>query len=372
MSSIVKAADAAQFLSLVPRMLGFHPRQSLVVIPFDGSTSLGAMRFDLPGLGAEVDRFAATIIGMVCRLERADGLAAIAFTDDAAVDAELPHADLSTAIEVRADACGLRVVDLLTVTPEVWGSFYEDAPPRPVADLGHDDDAGDQQSGATLPEIDDALIETTTAALEAFGDAVRILCGPEAAGGLASAVDSCRFDPTSTRVDPQALAAVCRLDDLPEFFESVTGWDAASATAYDLAALAWCLRRPALRDIALVQWSEGMSAGDEALDGQLRWEAGEEYPTHLAMRVWGEGERPDAARLARVLDVVRMCAAATPPSAQPGALATAAWVSWALGKSTHADVYARRACEIEPEHGLAEIVRSFVTAGHLPDWAFRR
>ena len=30
-----------------------------------------------------------------------------------------------------------------------------------------------------------------------------------------------------------------------------------------------------------------------------------------------------------------------------------------------------QACDLEPEHGLAEIVRSFVHAGHLPDWAFR-
>ena len=48
------------------------------------------------------------------------------------------------------------------------------------------------------------------------------------------------------------------------------------------------------------------------------------------------------------------------------------WLAWALGRSTHAERYAILACEVEPEHGLAEIVRSFVLAGHLPDWAFRR
>ena len=34
--TVVKAADAAQFLSIVPRMLGYHPTRSLVVIPFHG------------------------------------------------------------------------------------------------------------------------------------------------------------------------------------------------------------------------------------------------------------------------------------------------------------------------------------------------
>ena len=47
-TTIVKAADAAQFLSFVPRMLGYHPTRSLVVIPFHGSRTLGAMRIDLP------------------------------------------------------------------------------------------------------------------------------------------------------------------------------------------------------------------------------------------------------------------------------------------------------------------------------------
>ncbi len=129
---------------------------------------------------------------------------------------------------------------------------------------------------------------------------------------------------------------------------------------------------PALRDIALVQWCRGMNAGDEAFDAQLRWEAGEEYPAHLAMQMWGEGERPDPDRLLAALTLLRRIAAAVPRDARAGVLATCGWLAWALGRSTHAERYAVLACEIEPEHGLSEIVRSFVHAGHLPDWAFRR
>ena len=174
------------------------------------------------------------------------------------------------------------------------------------------------------------------------------------------------------RVDPQALATVCALDDLPTLFEEALGWDAASLEPFDAAALTWCLARPALRDIALVQWCGGMAAGDEALDAQLRWESGEEYPTHLAMQMWGEGERPDPDRLEAALALSRRIAAAAPREVRAGPLATCAWLAWALGRSTHAERYAAMACDIEPEHGLAEIVRSFVHAGHLPDWAFRR
>ena len=58
MTTIVKAANAAQFLSLVPKMLGYRPTRSLVLIPFAGSRSIGAMRFDLPTAAEseEIDR----------------------------------------------------------------------------------------------------------------------------------------------------------------------------------------------------------------------------------------------------------------------------------------------------------------------------
>ena len=83
MTTIVKAANAAQFLSLIPKMLGYRPTRSVVLIPFAGARSIGAMRFDLPdeAESEEVDRIAATLIGMVCRLPEADAVAMVAYTD---------------------------------------------------------------------------------------------------------------------------------------------------------------------------------------------------------------------------------------------------------------------------------------------------
>ena len=57
---------------------------------------------------------------------------------------------------------------------------------------------------------------------------------------------------------------------------------------------------------------------------------------------------------------------------RPNLLAAAAWLSWALGRSTHADAYARRVLAIDSEHGLSQIVRTLVDAGHLPEFAFSR
>jgi hypothetical protein len=400
MTTIVKAASAAEFLSLVPHLLGFRPTQSLVVIPFTGSRSLGAMRFDLPGDEPDaVDRVAATIIGMVCRVAEAEALTAVMYTDARFEDAgRMPHRDLSDALVRRADACGLRVTDSLCVAPDGWGSFLDGDCPhegRPLADL---DDAPaataalggperDQTSGARLPDVEPAEMDAVARALASLGDAVALLCGPDAAdantgrrrgrasrtaGTTVAAAEAASAIDDSRRIDPQALAAVCTLDDLPTLFESALQWRPPALEPYDAAVLVWCLARPALRDIALVQWCGGLAAGDEALDAQLRWEQGEEYPAHLAMHMWGEGAQPDADRLAAALAIARHAAAVAPRELRPGPLATCGWLAWALGRSTHAELYALEACEIDPEHGLAEIVRSFVHAGHLPEWAFQR
>ena len=391
MTTIVKAAGAAEFLSLVPRMLGYVPTRSLVMVPFAGSRSVGAMRFDLPDDDPEsVDRVAATVIGTVCRLPEADAVAAIAFTDATFAEGNrMPHTGLLRALERRADTCGLRWSDALCVAQDAWGSLIDPHCPeggRPLTDLDLSaadaarpaaegaTAAGDQASGAELPRVGLAQSERVARALVSLERAVGVLCGPGADTGAAPGrdPDDGVASAEGDRIDPAALAAVCALDDLPCLYEDALEWDAEDLSPYDAAMLVWCLSRPSLRDIALVQWSATMTAGDEAFDAQLRWESGEEYPTHLVMRMWGEGEQPDPDRLERALRLVRFAAAAAPRASRPGPLAMCAWLSWALGRSTHADIYAEQACAIEPEHGLSEIVRSFVHAGHLPDWAFRR
>lgn len=378
MTTIVKAADAAQFLSLVPRMLGFGPRRSLVLIPFSGVRSLGAMRVDLPTEPDTRDAAAATFIGMVCRIPSADAFAAVVYSDDPFADGTMPEDALVQGILRSADACGLRVTDALCVAVDAWGSYLDRARPaggRPLQSLAAvpadaaavPAPSGDQWSGAELPSADLAQKERVGRALRALADAVGLLCGPDAAAsGRPSAADD------RQRIDPTALAAVCELDDLPTLFEDALQWNPAALETYDVALLIWCFARPALRDIALVQWCGELHDGDEALKAQLRWQEGEEYPAHLAMHMWGDGARPDADRLETALELARRAAAVAPKDSRAGALATCGWLSWALGRSTHAERYAERARALEPEHGLAEIVKSFVIAGHLPDWAFHR
>jgi len=378
MSLTVTAADAAQLLSLVPSLLGFRPTQSIVLVPLAQGRSLGAMRLDLPPDDL-VDTVAASAIGMVCRIAEADAVVAIVYTD-AAISPEaaapaLPHATLTDAVIARADASGLRVLDALTVARDGWGSHLDPDLPaigRPLdqlhvrdeharaldADGRTDPPSGDQVSGAALPRVEQAARRAVAQALRSLESSLETICGIPS---------TTRMTP---RIDPAALEAACALDDLPALYEDALAWHP-SAEPMHTAMIGWCFSRPALRDVALVQWASDEVGGDVAMEAQRRWEDGAEYPAELASVMWGEGPRPEVDRLQRALAVTREVAALLPKRHRPGALAMCAWLSWALGRSSHADRYAQMALHLDPKHGLADIVRSFARAGHLPDWAFR-
>lgn len=359
-TTIAKATDAAQFLALVPQLIRCRPVRSLVLVPLDRGRSLGALRVDLgPDDPDSAERTASTLIGMMCRVRDADAVIAAVYTDAPAAP-ELPYRALADALERRADASGLRLLDVLTVAADGWGSHLDgERRVRPLAEIETDAVEGDQTAGAEPPRVSDDDLRAVREARAALARALEVVADVEA-----PATDG------GGPVTAETLQAACALADLPLLYESALAWDAEALHPVQAALLAWCLGRPALRDIAIVQWSADLALGEQAEHAQERWEKGEEYPVDLAERLWGEGPRPDPERLDRALALVRRVAALTPDQAGP--LAVCAWLSWALGRSTHADQYARRAHDVDPRHGLADIVRSFVAAAHLPDWAFQR
>ncbi len=363
MTPIIHATSPAEFLTVVPRLLGFVPQRSVVLVPFRRGRSRGALRLDLPPDDDRADEIAATMMGLVCRVPEADGCAIVVYSET-----DAPARALVEGIERRAEACGVVIVEALWVAGRRWGSYAgSDAGSVPSADdlpPGLGDVAtpeANQFAGADLLPLDAARSDAVENACTALDAAIRALVLTDAEHPPADAA----------RIDPRAFAAACLLDDLPAFVERLLSEDAATLDPFEIAAAAWALGRPSLRDIALICWIDGIDAGDEAAHAQARWEDGDEYPSEIAMRLWGEGARPSPERLGRALLLARQVASAVPASRRPGPLAAAAWFSWALGRSTHADLFAQQATAIEPEHGLAEIVRSFVGAGHLPDWAFR-
>ncbi|MGP3533313.1 DUF4192 family protein [Microbacterium sp. RD1] len=373
MTTVIRAASAADFLALVPRLIGYLPTRSGVLIPFQGNRTLGALRLDLPGelTPEERDSASATAIGMVCKVTHVDAVAVVVYTDEPLVPASpLPADAWVRALLAKADVCGLRISEALCVARDGWASYLSDGTlVHALAEIPYAHEAfadeplphDDQISGATLPSVDLAAKERVGRALADIEEAMESLFG--------TAPGPRRDEP---RVAPGAFAAVCRMDDLPLLFEEALSGDPAHKDPYETAVLAWCLSRPGLRDVALVQWSKDLPAGDEAFDAQMRWADGEDYPEHLAQTMWGDGPSPDPERLQAALELTRHLAAAAPRAARPGILAATGWLAWAVGRSSHAGRYAEQALEIDPDHGMAELVLRMAGAGHLPEWVYRR
>jgi len=325
MNRVEKATSFEELARLVPPMLGHIPQpESVVFVPFAGGRSSGAVRADLPDL-ANHDHVAGELAVMLRRLQGIDHLASVVYT----------NGDLASAAAFIELVSAQAEIPLLVhgyVTDSLVGNF-DGTPPLPIAVLGEyaDEELAKSHLPAPLPDVDHATIE---AELE--------------------------------NVTVEALA----YEVLPATIDRIITSGEEPAPA-EIAVLAQLSSRPSHRDVALVTVVRGEAIGAEAAQAQLAWEDGVEFPQELAQIMWGAGPQPDPGRLLKALEVFRLIASAV-GNRDAGALAMCGWLSWALGRSTHAEAYASDALQIDPEHGLAEILLSFTKAGHLPDWAFKR
>lgn len=366
MTTLLRASGSAEFLSIVPSLAGFTPTQSLVLLPFRGTRTYGAMRLDLPRGDVELEDYADAAVGLVARVERTDAVALVVYTDDEVQQTRdglvLPFAVEVDEILGRAEDAGLRIVDALCVTPDGWSSYLDGDPQLRALDRaapevpGVGDVSGDQLSGAVLPA-------TGFADRERVGRALRDVTDLLARGG--------KPGPTGTE-NPQAIAALVLLEDIPAFFEAVLA-SPEDLPPFATAALLWCLERPLFRDVALTQWASDVHGGERTLEAQLSFAGtGSSVPDDLGDVFLGRGPTPDPERLGVALSLVRSAAALAPRATRPAPLTAAAWLSWALGRSSHAAQYLDLVRAIDPEYGLAALLETMISAAMLPEWAFRR
>lgn len=368
MTTVLTASGSAEFLGLVPALAGFTPHESIVLLPFRGKRAHGAMRLDLPSDDVDLDRYVETAIALVSRVTATDAVAVVVYTDERALATRdglvLPVAVAVDDLLDCAEDVGLRIVDALCVTPEGWASYLDAEPalaslldiPAPPAAARAGDVAVDQLAGAELPHVDLAEKERVGTALRGLNEVL----AHDAAGRLTGGEH------------PQALAAAVLLDDIPAFFEMLLG-EPESLPPFATAALLWCLDRPIFRDVALTQWATDVGHGIGILEAQLAYSySGTAIPDDLGAVFLGQGPKPDPARLQRALTIARHAAARAPRDSRPGPLTAAAWLSWALGRSSHAAHYLDLVREIDPEYGLAALLGSMISAAMLPEWAFQR
>lgn len=364
MTTVLHATDSASFLALVPTLAGFTPTESVVLLPFHGRRCHGAMRLDLPH-PRDQKAFARAAVELLLRVNGVDGAAIVLYSDTNNGDeSRLPAASIVHALSERLAANGLRVVDVLGVTGRGWGSYrrprtalhpLSDIPDSPGV-MGIADVHGDQDSGA-------ALLPVPLVTLERVGRTVRELDSR----GMRAENPTPKADMTG-----EAVRAALLLQDIPALYEEVL--DSPQAIAPPVAsALVWCLNRPLLRDVALLQWATDLPTGRIVLDAQLAHAEGNAaFPDRFGRVLLGYGARPDSDRLRIALAVARLAAAHAPRQQRLGPLTIAAWLSWALGRTTHAAFYLDAAAEIDPGYAMAELVRTLISAEVLPEWAFHR
>lgn len=333
-TTILKATQASELLAAIPALLGFQPHDSVVVVPFRGTRTVGAMRLDLPAI-EDTDELASVVTGLVYQIEDVTGAAIVTYGTP--TQAETVSAALTSHITSRS----LDIIDTFTVTGAEWARTGEHkktpiAPvPAHIAALAAETD---QQAGGTLPEVDPALAAEVATRIPG-ADAIR-----------------------------EALSGV----DLIDAIEDALSFDASAGDAEHAAQIIAGLNHPALRDVALVQWARGEAVGREAFAAQVAWEAGAPFPTHLAAIMCGEGEKPSGERVRTALSLCRTLAALAPVEASTGPLVAAGWLSWAIGRSTHAEGYVRRALAIDPTRGMAQLIADMVSNSRIPAWAFTR
>ncbi|MFE6735374.1 DUF4192 family protein [Microbacterium sp. NPDC057650] len=369
MDTIIKASDAAELLSLVPALAGYTPARSLVLLPFHGTRAPGVLRMDLPPGGDEPCDFVDAVLDLLTQVRGCDAIALVVYSDEDATPTRdglvLPQSLLVEHLLGSANEEGFHIVEGLCVLPSGWSDYLDPEPAlRPlseipaVPDLPGVDVAADQHAGTELPPADLAARQRVGMALHDL-DAVleRVRCGGAQLG---------------SEENPQAIGAAVMLDDIPAFAEMLLEGEE-DPPPFACAALLWCLHRPALRDAVLVQWASDHATGMRAFDAQLgHARHGAETPSEIGDIFLGRAGDPDPARLRRALDVVRYAVACAPRDLKPGALASAAWLSWALGRSTHADAYLRMSRQIDPDHGLTGLLLRVLESALLPMWLMAR
>lgn len=395
--TIVRTRSAAAFLALVPSLTGMQPRDSLVLVAFGGKRTRGAMRFDLPGTDDPkiLGRSATTYTGLVCKIEGADGVVPVVYTDRSfAGEGGLPHRILLDRIVVRARRAGLDVKDALCVAFDGYGSLFDrDLPPEglPLADLTQQHDLPpllDATAATVLPEVDGAEQQALTAEVAALLGlppgglshsraqlrehwAVHL---PRVRADPGYAEEAVRRPVETGRAEEEPLLRLLRDLGPDVVVEDALGFlDGPLNGMRGLAVLAALADKPNFRDLVLLQAGWGRAFGRHVTDRTLvvaspALQAGE--AVHLAIS-GGDMARPDTGRVDRAILRIREAAARTPQPERAPLLTMLAWLHWSLGRGSIASDLAGAAGSASADYPFADLLRTMLGAGMLPEWAFR-
>ena len=361
MTEIVKANRPADFLQLVPRLVGFRPTESLVLVAFTGKRTHAAMRFDLPGTDdpVQLDAVARHLVGLLCRVERVDGLVPVVYTAAPLAAAPVLLVEL---VARHAHAAGLVLKDAFCVAGDGWGQL-----PRgrrhALSELGPDHpDLLDPAAELRIADVPAEARACFAATLTAWRTRS---AGPGGSvHGFAPGTPGTAFRRSGSFLDRAAAG----LDTGP-LIEGMLTPHADGDPCPCLSALAALAEAPDLAEHLLLHVAWGRAFGDRVRRAWL--ERDEDDPLADAALDGGEIARPSVQRIEAGLSAVRAALAYIEPAARAPLAACAAWFEWALGRGSLAGDFVGLALAADPAHPFAVALGMKLRRGELPEWAFR-
>ena len=389
MTTVVTTASAADFLAVVPHLVGFEPQNSVVFVAFHGRRTCGAMRFDLPDVvesGADdsgsklYKRVATTLVGMLSKLPGVDAVVPVVYTAETFADSGgAPRAAFARAVVARFEFSGFELRDVLCVAADGWGSYFDDkCPPtgRPLADIVGSailDDVpaselpplGQIERWAALPEVTATERARVARSVRVYSTAIdgRLL----SAAGFPLDDDDGDDDDGDEPADAQSRL----LAEIPAVLERILDHGAIDIEADAAGFVITLARLPALRDVVMLQWAFDIEVGDNVLDDARRFALGAPpFDLETAGLMLGRGPRPQPERIDRAIEVLKRITALAPRSDRAPLFCILAWLNWALGRSSVANLFVTAAEGVDDGYGFAELMRTVLERGMLPEWAF--
>jgi hypothetical protein len=323
--SVLRVRNPGDLIEAIPYLLGFHPRDSLVIVGLAGTRVSITARADLDDLH-EPGMLAGTLRVLA---NGASTRAIAAIFDESAGDPRapaLPHRDLIHDLAARTGELNIDLVDAVLVAGGRWWSFHctddECCPPEGRELPG---DASPSRAAATYAGLVALADRNELAALlDPDDEAQRAALEPAIAEheNLAAAAVVGGYAQRRLRSVKRAIFAAARDAD-----ESLFPGDGGALPDDELCRFAAALSETPIRDAV---W---LAVDQRRLDGRALWR-------QIARRV--------------------------PPPYDAAPLFLFGWASWRDGNGAAAGIAAERAMASDPEYTAAELLLSALAHGLDP------
>lgn len=350
-------------LAAVPSMIGLHPEEALVVVPFLGNRSGGGFRFPIPERlrRAEIDQLAGRCVRFTASIPRATAVLAIVYTRRSYESARgIPLLDLGRAVLRRLERTDLGIVDVACVAADGWGRYTsaeETRAPRPLAEI-EGSETGVLARAAAPEPLDVSALAALPTVSDADRAAVAAIVRRPAAGALdvIGLVERWLHGPPA----PRQEATIIRVLQSPPLRDQTTLQIAlGSEAAFE--------ERRRQRRLEGEQARTGRTM-DELVEGDIHAGLEDAHDLVSASLMMGTGPGPDPERTERAAGRLARAAALAPVEARPPVLTVLAWCWWALGVSSVAARHLEEALRIDPHYSMAKLHWSVFEIRAVPDW----